>query len=58
MAMIFPIKTLQKYNFYSYYDLGVMKEFFYAKSNFSTNIVKGETLQSFIPMTGYIIRKL
>jgi len=26
--MTIPIKTLHKYNFYSYYDLGVMKEFF------------------------------
>jgi len=39
-AMAFPIKTLHKYNFYSYYDLGQMREFFNAKSNISTNIAK------------------
>lgn len=55
-AMTILIKTLHKYNFYSYYDLGVMKEFFNAKSNISTNIVKVETLQSIIPFTGYIIK--
>jgi len=42
--MKMPIKTLHKYNFYSYYDLGVMKEFFNAKSNISTNTVKGEAI--------------
>jgi len=57
-AMTIPIKTLHEYNFYSYYDLGVMKEFFNAKSNISTNTVKRETLQSIIPLTGYITRKL
>ena len=57
-AMTIPSKTLHKYNFYSYYDLRVMKEFFNAKSNVSTNTVKGETLQSSIPLIGYIIRKL
>jgi hypothetical protein len=57
-AMTTPIKTLHKYNFYSYYDLGVMKEFFNAKRNISTNTVKGETLWSIISLTGHIIRKL
>jgi len=56
--MTIPIKTLHKYNFYSYYELGVMKGFFNAKSNISTNIVEGQTLQSIIPLTGYSIRKL